>query len=295
MSDLSAFLSSSPSQSRPALMDLARRQAAARAPRDLTRQWARDPSVAPGELDQRMLLALDVVALDAADGYEALQLSPVAPLGVNSVVAPTSQDRTLTTTRGTEVVSDPTNVLALEAARRLSLAPSSAVRLCTTHQTLRMQPTGAGAGTSQHFRLFSVADSGRGLPDERFEVDAVVGQLRVFDRIFDACEAEGFAFPDRRAVIRVSPEREALGERIEAALTRDLPHLAVGRESLDSTYYGGLRVGFGACGRSGEFHEIADLGAFDWVARLTGDARQRFIAGGLGLQLIPVLFGPVQH
>lgn len=290
MSDLSAFLGSSPSESRPALMDLARRQAAARGPRDLVAQWARDPSVAPGEVDQRLLLALDVRAFDAADGYEALQLSPVAPLGVNSVVAPTSQDRTLTTTRGTEVVSDPTNVLALEAARRLSLDPDTDVRLCTSHQTLRMQPPGAGAGRSQHFRLFSLTDSGRGLPDDGFEVGAVMRQLVVFDRIFDACESAGSAFPDRRAIIRVSPERRVLGDRIEAALGRTLAHVATSRETLDSSYYGGLRVGFGARGRSGEFHEIADLGAFDWVARLTGDARQRFIASGLGIQLIPLLF-----
>lgn len=288
--DFSEFLNSSPSESRPAQLELARRQADARSPHDLVTQWSRDRSVRPAEVDQRDLLKLDALALQAAAGYEALQLSPVAPLGTNSVVAPTSQDRTLSTTRGTEVVSDPTNVLALEAAARLAAEPSAEVRLCTVHQTLRMQPVGSAPGTSPHFRLFALADAGRALPDDGFEVGAVIRQLSAFDRLFDACESEGRELAGRRAIVRVSTTRSVLGDRVEEALRATLGHVAVVREELDSTYYDGLRVGFGAHGRTGAFHEIADLGAFDWVARLTSNARHRYVAGGLGVQLVPLLF-----
>ena len=99
-------------------------------------QWASSP------VDLRTSVAYDALALDAAEGYEGLLLSPVTPLGSTSVLAPTSQDRTLSTIRASEVVSDPTNVLALESGRRLLADPSAHVRLCTTHQVLRMQPTG---------------------------------------------------------------------------------------------------------------------------------------------------------
>jgi hypothetical protein len=253
-------------------------------------QWSHDGTVGVGEVDQRTTVALDALVLDAAGEYEALQLSPVAPLGVTSVVAPTSQDRVLTSTRGTEVVSDPTNVLALESARRLASDPDREVRLCTSHQTLRMQPVGDEPGRTRHFRLFAMSDAGRGRPDDGFEVAAVTRQLEAFDRFFDACAARGHEFPGRRAIIRTAPERDVLGDRIASALSERLGHAELVREPLESEYYGGLRVGFGAHASSGEFVELADLGAFDWVAQLTHDARQRFVASGLGIQLVPLLF-----
>lgn len=284
----------SPSRTRGELLRLVREQAGRRRPADLLAQYRSDGFVAPSMLDQRLANTLDRLALEAAEGFDAVLLSPVAPLGVNSVVAPTSQDRTVTTTRGSEVVSDPTNVLALECARRLlESSPTRAqVRLATVHQTLRAQglPNDDGA-YSRHFRLFALAEAGRGLPDDGFEVEAVAGHVRAYDRLFDACErALGAAFPGRRALVRVDARGQALAERVVHRLEEALPHVEVITRPLESRYYDGLRVGFGADGRSGEFVEIADLGRFDWVAQLTSDRRNRFVASGFGLQLVPLLF-----
>ncbi len=286
----------SPSRTRGELLRLVREQAGRRRPADLLAQYRRDGLVMPSVLDQRLANALDRLALDAAEGYDAVLLSPVAPLGVNSVVAPTSQDRTVTTTRGSEVVSDPTNVLALECARRL-LDPSSppspaAVRLATVHQTLRAQSLSNDDGArSRHFRLLALADAGAGLPDDGFEVEAVVRHLRAYDRLFDACEREfGVEFPRRRVIVRVDARGPALAERVLRRLGEVLPHVDPVTEPLESRYYDGLRVGFGADGREGEFVEIADLGRFDWVAQLTSDRRNRFVASGFGIQLVPLLF-----
>lgn len=282
----------SPSRTRGELLRLVREQAGRRRPADLLAQYRRDDSVTPSMLDQRLANTLDRLALEAAEGYDAVLLSPVAPLGVNSVIAPTSQDRTVTTTRGTEVVSDPTNVLALECARRVLDSSSDAVRLATVHQTLRAQsPADDDGAHSRHFRMLALADAGRGLPDDDFEVEAVARQVQVYDRLFDACERTlGVAFPRRRAVVRVDGRGEALADRVVRRLAAALPHVAVTTEPIESRYYDGLRVGFGADGRAGEFIEIADLGRFDWVAQLTNDRRNRFVASGFGLQLVPLLF-----
>jgi len=137
--ELEALLALPPSETTPLLLALTRAQAARRRPSDLPQQMERDGFFRPAVLDQRMLHRLDGLALDAASEFEAIQLSPVAPLGACSALAPTSQDRTLTAMRATEVVSDPTNVLALECARRLAGAPAADLRLCTVHQVLRAQ------------------------------------------------------------------------------------------------------------------------------------------------------------
>ncbi|WP_448006020.1 hypothetical protein [Agromyces bauzanensis] len=282
----------SPSRTRGELLRLVREQAGRRRPADLLAQHRRDGFVMPSMLDLRLVNTLDRLALEAAEGYDAVLLSPVAPLGVNSVVAPTSQDRTVTTTRGSEVVSDPTNVLALECARRLLESPPAPVRLATVHQTLRAQSLANDDGAhSRHFRLLALAESGPGLPDDGFEVEAVARQLQAYDRLFDACVRElGVAFPRRRAVVRVDARGPALAERVVRRLGEALPHVEVATEPLTSRYYDGLRVGFGADGRAGEFVEIADLGRFDWVAQLTSDRRNRFVASGFGIQLVPLLF-----
>ena len=286
-----SWLNASSSENRAAFLDWARRQAARKRPAELLRQFEGDGFVAPAILDMRLAHQLDGLALSAAAEYEALLLSPLAPLGCCSAIAPTSQDRTVSTTRGTEVVSDPTNVFALECARRLRANRKEHVRLCTIHQVVRAQPIPDKAGHTQHFRMLGLVDSGAGQAEDAFEVEAITSQLGVFDRLFDACEAAlGCRFPRRRALLRVTNERRVLAQRTAARLAERLPHVPTSIEAFESNYYGGVRVSFGADTPAGAHIPIGDLGVFDWVAKLTSDRRMRFVAGGFGLQLVPLVF-----
>ncbi|MEM7051147.1 MAG: hypothetical protein AAF604_15875 [Acidobacteriota bacterium] len=286
------LLGAPPSAIRPFFLEVARRQAASRQPADLMRQWAQDPFVAPSAHDQRVLHRLDGLALAAAPEFSALQLSPVAPLGVCSVVAPTSQDRTLTAQRGTEVVSDPTNVLAVECARRLRLEPQQRVRLCCSHQTLRAQALPDEPGYSQHFRLFVLAQGGRGLPEDGFETRAFVEHAQVFDRLFDHASTElGCRFEDRQAQLLVANGQETLGERVATVVRQALPDVDLQQNELTASYYDGIRLLFGARSpRTGQLVLLADTGRFDWLAQLNANRKLRFVASGLGLQLLDSLF-----
>jgi len=280
-----------PSDRRGELLAGARDEAARRRPADLLARWSTDATVGPSPVDLRTSVAYDALALDAAEAYEGLLLSPVTPLGSTSVLAPTSQDRTLSTIRATEVVSDPTNVLALECGRRLRVDPSAHVRLCTTHQVLRMQPTGREPGRTQHFRLFVMADAGPGLADDGFEVAAVVAQLEAYRRILDTAGLTHAVHWERpAAIVRSDGTSPALADRVVAALRAAQPDVEVRTEQLVSDYYHGLRVGYGVHTRSGDFVEIVDLGLFDWVAQLTGSRRHRFVASAIGIQLLALLF-----
>jgi hypothetical protein len=283
------LLASSPSEATPFLLELARAQAARRRPADLAAQWARDSFVASSPLDQRTVHALDGIALEAASAFEAVQLSPVAPLGVCSAIAPTSQDRTLSASRGTEVVSDPTNVLALECARRLRVDPSAHPRLCTVHQTLRAQALPPVPGFTQHFRLFAFVQAGRGRAEDGFEVAAVVEHLRVMDALFDAATALGYRVAGR--AVRVLTAERPLRARVATAIRGALPHVELTEGDLESPYYQGLRVLFDVRSPDGELRPLGDTGRFDWVARLASNEKLRFIASGVGIQLFPLLFG----
>src|SRR5262249_24340972 len=157
-------------------------------------------------------------------------------------LAPMSQDRTLSAARGLEVVSDPTNVLALECARRLARTPDADVRLATIHQVLRAQALPPKAGFSRHFRMFAPAEAGPGRAEDGFEVDAIARHAAVFARVFDASAALGCRVPDRRATIFHDEQRAVAAERVCERLARDLPSVELVRERFDSRYYDGLRV-----------------------------------------------------
>lgn len=280
-----------PSDNVPLLLELARRHAARRRPADLLAQAARDPFVTPSGLDQRLVHRLDGLALDAAEGFEAVLLSPLAPLGTCSTVSPTTQDRAVTTTRGTEVVSDPTNVLALLAATRLA-AGEGRVRLCTVHQVVRPQRFGSKNGFSQHFRLFAMAEAGRGLPEHGFDIEAMVGQARVLLRLMDAAEALGCRFPDRRFHLLVAEGAAPIGDRLRSTLASAFPTVPLAEGVLASGYYAGVRLLIETTSRSGVRVPLGDIGRFDWAAKLTSDRRMRLVCSGIGLQLFPMLFGP---
>jgi hypothetical protein len=61
--------------------------------------------------------------------------------------------------------------------------------------------------------------------------------------------------------------------------------------AFESGYYDGLRLLVGAESTSGQYVELGDIGVFDWIAKLTSNRRMRFVAAGLGIQLLPLLFG----
>src|SRR6186997_3202064 len=114
------------------LLEVMQHRARSRTPADVLGQYLRDGFCAPAAIDLRTSHEVDGHLLAAADGFEALDLSPVAPLGVSSAVAQTGQHRVLSALRMTEIVSDPTNVLALECARRLRADHQSPVHLATS-------------------------------------------------------------------------------------------------------------------------------------------------------------------
>src|SRR5258708_13403207 len=115
------------------LLDVAEQRAAERSAATVQQQWERDRFVAPAYIDQRTLHELDGHLLAAAAAFEALELSPLAPLGSCSSIALASQNKIVSTVRGTEVVSDPTNLLALESARPLPKNPPQTIKHTPHH------------------------------------------------------------------------------------------------------------------------------------------------------------------
>jgi hypothetical protein len=269
------------------LLDVAEARATRRLPAELVEQWDRDRFVQPAIVDQRTALEVDGHLLRAASAFESIELSPVAPLGVCAIMGYTSQNKVLSALRGTELVSDPTNVMALECARRLRRDPAEVVRLATSHRCVRAQPIPKGRGFTANFRMFCLASAGLQQQDHAFVVDAIGEQMKIMLQALNQLEQHGFAFPERRITVLTRDDRTALGDRIVARLGGAV----VARARLEHPYYNqGLRFQIAARSNEGIEIPLIDGGAFDWVAKLTSNRSVAYVASGLGSQLVPLMF-----
>ena len=268
------------------LLDVMSARAGERTVTDLMQQWQRDRFTEPALIDQRTIVAIDAHLLAAAEKFDAIELSPLAPLGASSVVALSSQNRVVSALRGTEVVSDPTNIFALEAARRLREDPERVVRLATCHRCVRAQAVPKLPGFAQHFRIFCLATAGRERGDQALLVEAFVEHITTHLAALDRLEQHGYAFPDKRVTVLSTDERAPLAERI-ASSVHGVP---VERKPLEHRYYDGLRFMINAGSSAGTSIPLIDGGTFDWVGKLASNRRFVFVASGMGAQLVAYLY-----
>ena len=109
----------SPSDLQSLLLEVYRQRAQRQTPAAVladyeNNRFARPSSTYPVDLLDWENCAFRMLGSD----FQPITLSPVAPLGTSSAIALVDQNRVLSTIRNTEVVSDSTNVMALEAAVR---------------------------------------------------------------------------------------------------------------------------------------------------------------------------------
>ncbi|MGH9886290.1 MAG: hypothetical protein ACREBE_12220, partial [bacterium] len=207
-----------------------------------------------------------------------------------------AQNRVLSALRSTEVVADPTNVLALECAHRLRSAPAGAspatgpapVHLTTCQRVIRAQPVPRLPGYTAHFRIFVLASGGIEAVDHAFTAATLAHHIRTMFAALDRLSLHGYSFGERRVDLLATPARAALADRIAATLA---PAATVHRKPLEHPYYSaGLRYMLWVTAPDGTQLPLADGGAFDWLTKLTSNRRAVYIASGAGAQLIPLRF-----
>jgi hypothetical protein len=268
------------------LLDVMQRRAQARSATDVLAQFVRDPFCVPALVDQRTSNAIDGHLLTAASDFEAIELSPVAPLAVCSSFALTDQNRVLSALRSTEIVSDPTNVLALECAARLRTRPGTTAHLTTSQRVIRAQFLPKLPGYTQHFRIFVLASGGVETKEHGFTVDSMLLHVRTMLRALDRLEQHGYAFGQRRIDILSTPARKALGERIVDGLGA----LAIHKPLEHAYYSGGLRYQIWVTAADGTELPLIDGGSFDWLSKIASNRRAVYVASGAGAQLMALRF-----
>jgi hypothetical protein len=256
-------------------LEVARLGAARRSPSTVLSRYLEDTYVRPSTLDLRAVRALEVALLDVAPSFEAVELSPLAPLGCVSSIALGSQNRVLPAARALEINADPTNNLALECAARRRAGERGEIRLCTVARLVRTQPL-TDPSFTRHFAIFALViaarhadgrELARHLVKEHVDVQReVFGLLRSMGATVDGFRVELHAGDDYRAVA------EALAPGIEATI-----------HPLADRYYDGLR--FKIWMRFGEREvPIGDGGVVDWMKKLLSDRKEHYVTSAFGTE-----------
>ncbi|HEY6921987.1 MAG TPA: hypothetical protein VI653_00865 [Steroidobacteraceae bacterium] len=257
------------------------------APR-LCEQWERDRFVQPCHIDQRTLHEVDGHLLAVAREFEAVELSPLAPLGVCSAVALASQNKIVSTARGTEVVSDPTNVLALECARRLKENGELYVRLASSHRCVRAQAYPKESGLATHFRMFCLASAGHERENRAFLTGALAEHINTHLAALARLQQHGYLIRNPGVRLLATAGNVELAQRVAASVNAQVQH-----EALKKTYYDGIRFMIDVTIGAGKEIPLIDGGAFDWLRKLCSNNKLTFVASGMGSQLIASLSRPL--
>lgn len=168
--------------------------------------------------------------------FESVEFPAVAPLGVCSSITKLSQNVRLSTIRKSEVISDSTVVLSLEASRRRknymrdNVSMYKDVCLATFHRLLRLQKFDKSKGYLQHFEILGTITSGRRKGKNSFINDTIHEHIIMWLEFIKHLNNNGFYF--KNIVVTFSHI-----ELMEAILTcYHIPREKINSNSLIDNY-----------------------------------------------------------
>lgn len=276
------------------LLDVADARVAERAPSRVLRQYESDRFVRPSRVDPRVRLEVERACFESASAFEPIELSPLAAFGTCASVATVSQKKIVTTMRGSEVASDPSNTLALECASRLKRRGSrETIKLCASQRVVRAQALARPEHTA-HFLIFVTAVAGRDPGGRVFQEQAIAEHLEVQLRLLEALAERGH--PTRDVSVMLSPDAKhtEAAARVAARLVLARPSLPVDidpEREAKSGYYHGLCFSLYVA-HEGARIPLGDGGLVPWLATLTGDRKERYAVGAIGAEVLASFLAP---
>ncbi|MBW8688213.1 hypothetical protein [Chitinophaga rhizophila] len=266
------------------LLEVFDRKTASMRPADLLRQYAINRFVQPSDTDviQLRTKELAVLQLLQALNFTPLELSPVSLLGTSSVLGSVDQKKIISATRGTEVLSDATNAMAIHIASQQQLHSQAFSSFCTTHRHIRTPPVKV-KGHSAHFTIACCVSAGTDTGNYNFETTAITTHFtaiqRILKEIFDI-DVQYFKLQPRAGY----KNSEQLLETITRHL-KDSHPIQVDTTVSPNAYYQGIQYK-AVITHQGNDIEIADGGFVNWTQKLLQNKKARFFISGLGIEYL---------
>lgn len=276
------------------LLEVFNQKTSALTPPELLNQYQKNRFVKPADLPVLKMkrMELDILELFERHSFPAIELSPVAILGSCSVVGPVNQKKVLSALRGTEVIADSTNAIALHACdlKQRNEVPHSLspvwMRCCNIQRHLRTQVM-RGKGFRPHFKIGCLVTCGTDSGNFEFEKVALYEHLRAMKHLFSGYfKVEEVSF---RLLPRAGYANSAdLLSRTAEYLKSEDPGIRlsiVEQPANQNQYYKGIQYKVDIR-VNGEAYEIGDGGFVDWTQQLLQNKKERMLSTGFGLDLM---------
>ena len=253
----------------------------------MLRQFEKNRFVQPSPVDPIHFLEFEMRCLWLAKskGFKPTTLSPLAPLGTCSAIAFVDQNNVVTSLRGTEVVSDATNVFAMLIARELKQKKGDRlIKYAGAHRHVRSQGLLNPAFTA-HFGIFCLATGGPDTGSFSFELDQLLDHLNVHFSVF----ANEFDLGAEILLLKIflKDENEIFHERLKEVLKKmnNSVTIQIEKQVDPGDYYEVAQFKFYVV-RNGQEINLSDGGFVDWTQKLISDQKQRLLISGVGTELI---------
>lgn len=271
------------------LLEVFQQRAKNTAPALLLRQYQKNRFVKPAELPFMDLKQheIDLLNIFVRFKFEPVELSPVSVFGSCSVVAPADQNKIISALRGTEVMADATNAIALHCCDlRRNGKTKGTMRFGALQRHVRAQHI-EGKGFTPHFKIGCLVTSGVDQGNYSFEKESLLEHMQLMQAIFRdyfQCEAVGFrllcrdGYPDSNALALLLKE---FAEAQDSSLSVEI----VTHPEKETNYYKGIqyKVDIRVNGRT---FEIADGGFVNWSQQLLQNKKERMLTTGFGFEFM---------
>ena len=234
---------------------------------------------------------VDLLEIFVKHSFSAIELSPVSVLGSCSVVATADQNKILSALRGTEVLADATNAIALHIAsekNNTSSHPQSTMaNYCTIPRHLRTQAIDESKGFTPHFKIACAVTAGIDTGDYNFEKESLTSHIRVMNAIFkDYYKVDDISF---RFLCRGGYDNShILASRVHKHIIQQIPKCSITiieKPQEDIDYYRGIQYKIDIQFK-GRTWEIGDGGFVDWTQQLLQNKKERMLSTGIGFDLM---------
>ncbi len=274
------------------LLEIFRKAAHKVTPADLMKSYEQNRFVSFSQYDPIDFGEYEIDMLKSArqSGFVPVDLSPVSPLGTCSAIATVDQNKIISAARGTEVVADATNMLALECSKRrkASAFNSDIIQLCTSHKHIRGQWIGDTPGHTAHFKIFCAVTAGKDTGSFEFEKKSLSHHLHFYKKYLT--DQLGF----KNILIRLRDlqmkEENRLYPIASDFIESDIKSFRFERIEnyppvADQQYYQQLQFKIMLISDKNEF-EIGDGGFVNWSQKLTGNKKERMLISGIGTEYL---------
>jgi hypothetical protein len=274
------------------LLEVYKLQAAKLVPVELLKAYQSNRFAVPSEIDPISYHRLETELLKiAADmGINSILLSPSAPLGSCSVFGCVDQNNVISAARGTETLSDPTNMLAIIISDMLKsgiITKTQTVHYCTTSRVVRAQAS-SGKGVFSHFGIFCMVSSGKDIGSYSCEKELLVKQLAYYKRLFSVKYGARLSIMLRKR--NGYTDGDGFFEKMTELIQSELPEvpLSFDLEHEDNNYYKGINFKL-YIEKDNEKVEVGDGGFVDWIAKMISNKKERCLISGLGMDRMLLL------